>query len=209
MFMKRQNSRGFSVVELLVMVGVAAVLVFVFMRPAGRDRGMRDRIRCVNNLKFLGLAARLAEEDRSRSAAENPNWPPEDIISLLKSPLFMGGEAKNLFCPADKSSSPASSMTNLSGTNISYFANAGLGGYGPADFLFGDHNLHVGDGKPISGSITIRSNTPLAWTAERHVTEKGAPMGQVAMGDGSVQQLDQAALQRALAGMGGYVLLFR
>lgn len=197
---------GFSIVEVLVLVSIVALVIFVFMRPAGRNADRRQRIACVNNLKNIGLAARIAQQDMSGSSMTTPT----NLVSFFQLPSFPAANPRLFNCPADKTGFPALVATNLAATNISYFVNPALSATDLFDFLAGDNHLHLGDAKRISGALTIRSNTPLAWSADRHFTEQRAPMGQVAMGDGSVQQFDQPALQAAVSKLGAStnVLLF-
>lgn len=204
--MPHRRAHAFSVIELLAVLAVVLAMVAIFIRPAGKDGAKTRRIRCVNNQKNLGLAARVRAQDESRpiDSATNAAAYFRSLAEHFSSPAL-------LVCPEDKRATASPSMTNLSATNISYFASVNaLAGPAPQAFLFGDDNVHLGDGRPVSGSLRVRSNTPWAWTSDRHMASN-EPLGIVAINDGSVQMLNDAALQKALAAQGAFtnVLLFR
>src|SRR3954471_10164863 len=60
---KRRPDAAFTLLELVVMVTIVFLLV-AFVLPAMRPRGTRaGRIKCVNNLKNVGLAFRIFATD--------------------------------------------------------------------------------------------------------------------------------------------------
>jgi hypothetical protein len=77
------------------------------LEAAARERAMR--IQCVNQMKQLGLAARIW-------ALDNSNRYPEQVIFMTNE---MGGP-KILACPADTARQPASDWASWSPANCSY-----------------------------------------------------------------------------------------
>src|SRR4026209_2099758 len=125
---ERKRSRtAFTLLELVAMVAVVFLLV-AFVLPAVRPRRYYGhRIKCVNNLKNVGLAFRIFATDNG------DRFPAEVMLTngvLLKSLdalcvyLTLTNELstpKILSCPEDKKRKEAESFRNLELKNISYF----------------------------------------------------------------------------------------
>ena len=105
------------------------------------------------------------------------------MADLLKTP-------KILICPADKRQA-ATDFTNFNNSNLSYFVGLDADEARPAMILSGDRNLMT-NGSPVrSGLVTITTNDKLSWNSNMH--ERAGDMG---LADASVQQVDDAALQK-------------
>ena len=100
---------------------------------------------------------------------------------------------KILRCPADTHGVIA---TNFSSTfndaNISFFANPDADQMSPQMVLSGDDNFAIGDIPVNSGILNLSTNTPIAWTDERH-----HKAGNIGFADGSAQQISTTGLQQA------------
>jgi prepilin-type N-terminal cleavage/methylation domain-containing protein len=70
---RRAISSGFSLVELLVVVGIVAVLVALLLPVLGRARAEANRVACMSNLRQL-LQAQLMYANDSRGFLTYPNW---------------------------------------------------------------------------------------------------------------------------------------
>ncbi|MDA1277215.1 MAG: prepilin-type N-terminal cleavage/methylation domain-containing protein [Verrucomicrobia bacterium] len=61
--MKRSLLQAFTLVELLVVLTVLAVLVAILLPAAGRGAASARRLKCISNLRQLGIAAQLYTND--------------------------------------------------------------------------------------------------------------------------------------------------
>lgn len=131
--------------------------------PALRElQGARDRaetIRCVNNLKQMGIAVRVYATDHQ------DEYPP-DFVSMATQLVT----PKVLVCPSDTARSPAESWDTFSSANVSYeFLSPGPGGFlhEPTRVLFRcpihgniglcDGSVHMGVARDRPESIVSRN----------------------------------------------------
>ena len=71
---------GFTLVELLVIIAIVLVIVLLAVPVNRKDKAKADRIKCVNNLKNVGLSFRIFATDNgdrypmALSAKEAVRW---------------------------------------------------------------------------------------------------------------------------------------
>lgn len=197
--MKAHDQRSaFSLVELIVIVAAVAVICGVFLSARSRRNEIAPIIRCVNNLKNIGLAFRIFSTDNGDRHPQElllSNGVKRAALDVFRVYLTLSNALstpKILYCPADKSRGPAESFTNFNTKNISYFASLSATELTPTAFLAGDRNLQT-NGVPVStGILAISTNSAVSWSKEIHIDQ-----GNVAMGDGSVQQFNSRRLMEA------------
>ena len=85
--------RGFSLVELMVVIGVLAILMSIGYAALYRGRSMSKDIVCQNNLKQISAALNLYQNAHGTY--------PTDYLSSSLAPYVRGGE-KTFICPLDK-----------------------------------------------------------------------------------------------------------
>ena len=198
--MKRYQNitlEAFTLVEVLVVLGVIALTVALVLPGMARAKQKARRIQCTDNLKQLGLAFRTrainggaelsADASTNRQAAIGRITSGEAYrhFQVLSNEL---GNPKILVCPADTRVAAKDLGPGFSNANLSYFVGLDAEETYPSMFLYGDRNLT--NGLPIQdGILVLMPNTPLGWTRELHDRQ-----GNVALADGSVQGIASSRL---------------
>lgn len=102
-------AKGFTLLELLLVVAVIAILAALLLPALGRAKAKAQRPACMNNLRQINVGVRMYADDSS-DAFPPPkyNFPPDaftDYTKIMKSYLGMtdaSSERARLFaCPAD------------------------------------------------------------------------------------------------------------
>lgn len=192
---------AFTLIEVIVIVATLALLFAVLLPALAKQKGKKERIDCVNNLKQIGLSFRIwAGDGGDRYPMAMPTNQGGTMEYVLTGEVFRHfqamsnelGSTRILICPADKTRAPAPDFTRLANTNLSYFvvpdANENL----PQSILSGDRNI-TNRFSPTNGMLVLMTNQLVGWTKEMHKFQ-----GNVALGDGSVQQSSSALLRSGI-----------
>jgi prepilin-type N-terminal cleavage/methylation domain-containing protein len=100
--------KGFTLLELLLVVAIIAILAALLLPALSRARAKAQQSVCINNLRQINLGVRMYAEDSSDAFPPATNQPPAAFTAytqLMKSYVGLTGtnpeRAKLFACPAD------------------------------------------------------------------------------------------------------------
>jgi prepilin-type processing-associated H-X9-DG protein len=186
---------AFTLIEVLICLAAVFILAAVFLPALARPTVNDPRIRCVNNLKQVGLAFRIwagDNNDRNPTQVSVADGGSAEVASdVWRTFQLMSNEIaipSIIACWSDDRAS-AKSWETLSNTNISFFMGLDANESSPQMVLAGDRN--VTNSRPTTNRIlTVTREGRIGWTHQLHNNR-----GNVALADGSVLQISSGGLQ--------------
>lgn len=191
---------GFSRVELVVTVGIIALLGGLVCAYIANNRRASSRLTCAFKLKEIRLAELEFQKDHNDCfpwmLSTNGGGTLEYCASGVQTFRHYQIESNNLLmsiflvCPQDTRTA-ATSFENLANENISYFIDFDSKPNAPMTIVHGDRNITL-DSNVI---LQTTQSTPPSWI--KSVGLHG-DRGHLVFGDGHVEELDSVGLANAV-----------
>lgn len=196
-----KGNAAFNRIELLVVIAAVFVVAMLAYIPIGTSNSIAKsmRIRCVNNLKEIGTAIRVFENDNGdslKSITGSNCWS-------FYAKLLNGGRNSILTCPADERKPATDGETLHDNGHLSYFTTANATNMHPQSLLGGDRNIGPGTipdpeygYSPATGlgnDVTLTND--VCWSLKMHSRRIVLGAGNVLLADGSVEMTSSAGLR--------------
>ena len=119
---QKNNRSGFSLVELLITIGIISFLLSIFIPALGRARDQSNLITCRSRQRNLVMGCLIysGEHDSRLPLDHKMDNPHIGLINMLNSSDYIDS-IECYFCPSSTDKESCFSIQNYESGNISYF----------------------------------------------------------------------------------------
>lgn len=191
--------RAFTLLELMLVIAIISILISLLLPALVMARLKADRIKCVNNLKQIGIGFQLFANDHQGKLPMQISFREGGTLEFVPAGnAFKHFQALSnelvypriLICPVDARSG-AATWSSLHNTNVSYFMAVDAKLNVSHSLFAGDRNISQSPLEPSNVLQTTYTNSQ--WTTNLHNRK-----GNLLFGDGRVAQANNTQLREAL-----------